>query len=81
MKKGMICADNLTPVVNPGCALLWRVSGQTTPHPPYAPTGYRHAADMDWPHHEKSVLLRIERLDVIYMQAEPRGPQEHATQN
>lgn len=31
MKKGMICADNLTPVVNPGCKLSWRISGHCQP--------------------------------------------------
>lgn len=31
MKKRLICADNLTPVVNPGCKLLWRISGHHQP--------------------------------------------------
>lgn len=31
MKKGMICADNLTRVVNPGCKLLRRISGHCQP--------------------------------------------------
>ena len=31
MKKVKVGADNVTPVVNPGCKLSWRISGHCQP--------------------------------------------------
>lgn len=53
MKKRMICADKLTPVVNPGCKLWRMISGHCLPLGMQAEESdhIKHTAEPDWLHH------------------------------